>query len=403
MHSRAGLITLANTLLLSSCANERNAPADVPVARVEQGVLRGEPATGRAYDAIGALVSSRVVFDQNIGAPRTIVTAFCTASLISSSVLLTAKHCVRTLQATLDDPLIEVVFALGPAALHPVRKVAIAGAAAAPGDEGGFVHLGRDVGVVFLGERVTEVEPVKLAMLTEPMVGTVVEAVGSGIRDGARNFGQRQRGAVRLTALSGRIFEQALGDFEGFERWLTEDLLVLQTGTDQAGGGTAPGDAGIGARPEGGRDAGQTAADTTRPEGLNGLQRRYDDTLLVAEYEAFVGGTAESAQPCSGDSGGPLLNDGKVYGVASGVLRTNKPVCDYGAVYATFGPEVMTFLDAVRRDPCKGVPSAGRCSGQAIVKCRREGGERWLDAQPCQDGAVCAVKNGQPQCVASNE
>ncbi len=52
-------------------------------------------------------------------------------------------------------------------------------------------------------------------------------------------------------------------------------------------------------------------------------------------------------QPCSGDSGGPLLRNGKVFGVASGVLRSSERVCDHGTVYATFGPEVLDFIKRV--------------------------------------------------------
>ncbi len=397
MHSRVVLVSLANALLFGSCADGHSAPDDGPATSVEQSIVRGEPAVGPAYAAVGALVASRTIFDQNIGALRTIVTPFCTASLISRTVLLTAKHCVRTLEGALEDPLIDVIFALGPDALNPVRKVSIAGAAAAPGDQGGFVHFGRDVGVVFLGEQVTEVEPLKLATLRDRMVGADLEAVGFGIRDEALNFGTRQKGIVRLSALQGRVFEHALGDFEGFQRWLTEDLFVLQSGPDHVGDDAPLLDAGFDA----GVDAG--AFDTAPPETPNSLHVRYDDTLLVPDYEAFVGGDADSAQPCSGDSGGPLLKDGKVYGVASGVLRTNKLVCDYGAVYATFGPDVMAFLKEARRDPCKGVAGTGECSGRAIVRCVSQGGERRLDKQRCQKGALCAVKNGAAQCVTSDE
>ncbi len=393
MHSRVVLVSLANALVFSSCADGHSAPDDRTATSVEQSIVRGEPATGPAYDAIGALVASRTIFDQNIGALRTIVTPFCTASLISPSVLLTAKHCVRTLEGALEDPLIDVVFALGPDALNPVRKVAIADAAAAPGDQGGFVHFGRDVGVVFLGEQVTEVEPLKLATFRDRMVGAGLEAVGFGIRDEALNFGTRQKGLVKLTALQGRVFEHALGDLEGFQRWLTEDLFLLQSGPDHADGDTLWLDAGL--------DAGSFG--TAHPEAPNELRERYEGTLLVPDYEAFVGGDADSAQPCSGDSGGPLLKDGEVYGVASGVLRTNKLVCDYGAVYATLGPDVMAFLKEARRDPCKRVAAAGECSGGAVVRCVSQGGERRLDRQPCQKGTLCTVKSSAAQCVTSSD
>jgi hypothetical protein len=297
---------------------------------------------GRAYDAIGALVATRSYYDLDAAEVKQRVTPFCTATLISPTTLLTAKHCARTVAMALEDPLVELHFALGPDARAPKRVVPIAEAQGAPGDDGGFVHFGRDVAVVFLDEKVKGIKPLELATLKDKQVGTGFEAVGYGIQNAEGEFGTRQKGLVKLKALEGRVFELALGDYAAYETWLSEELLAsippAEAQIEDAG------TAGM----DGGFDAGLPEEASYEDEQREGFRVRYDETRLMAGYEAFVGGDSKSVQPCSGDSGGPLLKNGKIYGVASGVLRTDKLVCDHGAVYATFGPEVMRFLEGAK-------------------------------------------------------
>jgi hypothetical protein len=348
MTYRVGLACTASALFLSACSAGPTGHSAPNLSRQQSAIMRGEPAVGPAYDAIGALVATRVFYDENVGAVRTQVTPFCTASLISNTTVLTAKHCARTVALALKDPLVTLHFALGPDARAPKHKVTIVKAEEAPGDQGGFVHFGRDVAVVLLGEKVQEVTPLTLATLHDDMVGQGFEAVGYGIQNAEGKLGTRQKGRVKLTALEGRVFELALGDYAAYETWLAEELLMTSAAAgkpeaDDAGLADDM-DAGLHAGSDAGSDAGQRDNAQSDDTAREAWRVRYDDTPLMAGYEAFVGGDAESVQPCSGDSGGPLLKNGQVYGVASGVLRSEQRVCDHGAVYATFGPEVMRFL-----------------------------------------------------------
>ena len=207
------------------------------------------------------------------------------------------------------------------------------------------MHFGRDVAIVLLGEKVKGIAPLKLATLHDKMLGQGFEAVGYGIQNAEGEFGTRQKGRVKLKALEGRVFELALGDYAAYETWLAEEVLM----TSSAAGRQEVEDAGLPDGMDAGLDAGLADIAESDDTARDAFRARYDDTRLVAGYEAFVGGYPESAQPCSGDSGGPLLKNGKVYGVASGVLPTQKLVCDHGTVYATFGPEVMRFLKDGKR------------------------------------------------------
>jgi hypothetical protein len=347
MTHRFGLTCAASALIFSACSEGPTDESAPELSQRAQSIVRGEPAVGRAYDAIGALVATRSYYDLDVGEVRQRVTPFCTASLISQTTLLTAKHCVRTVAMALEDPLVELHFALGPDARAPKRKIAIVEAEGAPGDDDGFVHFGRDVAVVFLDEKVKGIKPLELATLKDKQVGTGFEAVGYGIQNAEGDFGTRQKGLVKLKALEGRVFEMALGDYAAYETWLSEELLATippaDTQVEDAGAVSVDGGS------YAGFDAGLAGEPIAAEDEREGFRVRYDETRLMAGYEAFVGGDSKSVQPCSGDSGGPLLKNGKVYGVASGVLRTDKLVCDHGAVYATFGPEVMRFLEGAKK------------------------------------------------------
>src|SRR5690606_6073775 len=110
-------------------------------------------------------------------------------------------------------------------------------------------------------------------------------------------------------------------------------------------------------------------------------------------YEAFLGNAEGDAQPCLGDSGGPLFtrdgDDFVVHGVVSWGLAIRSlladPVdgessaCQFGGVYATFGPAVrrMLALDLgllEGDDPteaCAVAPELDHCDGDVALRCVR--------------------------------
>ncbi|WP_437613725.1 trypsin-like serine protease [Sorangium sp. So ce834] len=105
------------------------------------------------------------------------------------------------------------------------------------------------------------------------------------------------------------------------------------------------------------------------------LRKHYDEAVLLAGHEALVGAGEGDAQPCYGDSGSPLVRtEGgrlRVYGVASGVIRTNQLACDYGTVYATLGPDVLAFAKKASTwsDPCGDTKIDGVCEGFTAERC----------------------------------
>src|SRR6185369_5697553 len=98
-------------------------------------------------------------------------------------------------------------------------------------------------------------------------------------------------------------------------------------------------------------------------------QRVYDASLLDKEYEVVTGGVPGDAQPCFGDSGSPLIrrSNGRnvAYGVVAGGIDSRDLVCDYGPVYASFGPETLAFLPKAQAwvDPCGDLTTQGTCAG----------------------------------------
>jgi hypothetical protein len=67
-----------------------------------------------------------------------------------------------------------------------------------------------------------------------------------------------------------------------------------------------------------------------------------------------------------------------------------RPLCDFGQIFATFGPVSFEFLEAERSwtDPCRDVDSDGRCRDGVFERCETTfgggaGGLRRLVAGTC--------------------
>ncbi len=351
---------LASLAFLGACTSTPEKPEAKP-AEIEgqaQAILDGEPANDARYDAVGALILSHHVVDPIAGEVKELRGPFCTATLIAPNKVLTAKHCARVLDRVPDLLEASTFFAVGPDANHPTRLVPLAGHDEAPGDEGGFVHMGRDVAVITLAESVSDIAPAKLGTLKERMVGKRFEVVGYGFQDAQGTLGTRKKGSVPLTAIEGQVFADAFGNFEAFHAWIGELFPEADASDASEATGSPDDDAGtlvamFSGEPDGGSGDGEAASDArVRDEAY--WRAWYEKTTLLDGYEAFAGREPGGAQPCFGDSGGPLLRvtkDGvlKVFGVASGGMRADE-VCDHGTVFATFGPEVKAFLRQHRRD-----------------------------------------------------
>jgi len=138
----------------------------------------------------------------------------------------------------------------------------------------------------------------------------------------------------------------------------------------------------------------------------------YNETVLLDGYEVYVGNAPGNAQPCYGDSGGPLLRmvngDLTIYGVTSGGLSSSTMLCDFGGVYASFGPEVASFLKTspAWKDPCENVSRLGACKKSSSNRCTYPGeGKRRVVVTDCSLlGQNCVVaSDGQALCAYPGE
>ncbi|KYG01083.1 hypothetical protein BE21_56840 [Sorangium cellulosum] len=356
-----------------------------------QAIIGGVDAESNALDAIGSLGVAVEAANEETGAHDVQYLPFCSGTLIGKSTVLTAKHCVDAAREMAAKG--RVYFGVGFDGTHPDRTVDIVELGRAPGHEGGFVRFGRDVGIAHLDEEITDIEPAAMAALSDADIDTRFAAIGYGVQDNENTLGTRKAGSVTLRAREGKIYELMFGSFDAFKQWATtrdrsERLARLSAEAEAEG------------------DEGEAACDI---DCL--LRKYYDEMVLLGGYEALVGAGEGDAQPCYGDSGSPLVRiEGgrlRVYGVASGVIRTNQLACDYGTVYATLGPDVLAFAKKASAwsDPCGDTEIDGVCVGFTAKRCTAldEGPRRVtktdcsLLGQTCgQDGtgAVACVEPG---------
>ncbi|WP_437940494.1 S1 family peptidase [Sorangium sp. So ce341] len=323
-----------------------------------QAIIGGVDAKSDALGAIGSLGVAVEAANEETGALDVQYSPFCSGTLIGKSTVLTAKHCVDAARKMAAEG--RVYFGVGFDGTHPDRTVDIVELGRAPGHEGGFVSFGRDVGVVHLDEEISDIEPAAMAALSDADIDTRFAAIGYGVQDNENTSGTRKAGSVTLRAREGKVFELMFGSFEAFRQWATtgdrSELLARSLAETEEEGNEG--------------EAGCAEGDI---DCL--LLKYYDAMVLLAGYEALVGAGEGDAQPCYGDSGGPLVRiEGgrlRVYGVASGVMRSNQLACDYGTVYATLGPDVLAFAKKASAwsDPCGDTEIDGVCEGRTAKRC----------------------------------
>jgi hypothetical protein len=334
-------------------------------------LIGGFSANDVRLDAIGAMV-----LVPPAGAPQHL----CGASLLTPETVLTAKHCVQAIPQAMRAGF-RIGFAVGANVAAPKQLVEVAGFASAPGDEGGFIGVGRDVAVLHLDRPVGGITPVGLGQLNDDEIGRPFAAVGHGVQDSLQSIGSRRLGRQTLKAREGLTLEWLFGSFGRF-------LYYLRTHEVPVGDDVPP-------LPE------------PLPAGFEDMARaEWDNTTLLPEDEVVTGGLPGDAQPCFGDSGSPLVRfeGGRyvVYGVVSGGIDTQQMMCDLGAVYATFGPAVVPFVEAAARwvDPCGAVDVRGTCEGNVAKRCTTlvEGPRRITSFDCGLLGMTCNQKQGQVSC-----
>lgn len=385
------LAHLSALSLLPACSAAPVEGGDESVDADSQAIIGGVDAKSNALDAIGSLGVAVEAVNAETGALDVQYHPFCSGTLIGKSTVLTAKHCVDAVRPMAAEG--RVYFGVGFDGRHPDRTVDIVELGRAPGHEGGFVSFGRDVGVVQLDEEITDIEPAAMVDLSDADIDTRFAAIGYGVQDNEETSGTRKAGSVTLNAREGKVFELMFGSFEAFKQWVTtgdrSELLARFSAETEAEG-----------------DEGEAAC---AEDGIDCLLREYyDETVLLAGYEAFVGAGEGDAQTCYGDSGSPLVRiEGgqlRVHGVVSGGIRTNQLACDYGTVYATLGPDVLAFAKKASTwsDPCGDTEIDGVCEGFTAKRCTAldEGPRRVTKTDCSLLGQTCGQdETGAVACV----
>jgi hypothetical protein len=408
--ARAGvLLTALLPLVVSGCGGSQS--RDPATEGNDNQIIGGFDAKDMRLDAIGSLV---LISPQLPYYPRLPPQILCGAALLTPESVLTAKHCADVIPQAISYGY-TLAFALGPDASKPRKTAEIVAYEVAPaGSSRGFVGVGRDVAVLHLENPLAGEATVDIGVLTEEDLGKPFAAIGYGTQDNTGRVGTRKLGRQTLRAREGRVFEILFGGFEPFFDWFKQRVLgpgrapmpldgpvAISVVGESDGGGPVPAP-----------DAG--ASDALPPADDGGIydyvreyaQRLFDSVVLERDYEVVTGGVPGDSQPCFGDSGSPLIrrSNGRnvAYGVVSGGVDSRDLVCDYGTVYASFGPETLAFLQKAQAwvDPCGDLTSQGTCDGTVARRCTNlvEGRRRLVEFDCAALELSCNSSRGQVAC-----
>ena len=231
--------------------------------------------------------------------------------------MLTAKHCAAGVDLELILNKQRVFFAIGANSQNAKSTEAI-DVTGSDLSKGGAAGLGSDVAVYILAEPVEDVQPIPYLdrHLQSNEVSDKFTAVGYGLQEDGKTYGTRRRGTLTLQAVEGQPLHSIFGSKDNFVTHLER---------------------------------------SETPEWIEDNQDKIDDfydLTLLPGHEAYLGMGEGDAQPCPGDSGGPLLAniDGTltVVAVASGSFKGESSPCStVGEVYATLGESVQPMLKRV--------------------------------------------------------
>ncbi|KYF71951.1 hypothetical protein BE15_27170 [Sorangium cellulosum] len=263
---------------------------------------------------------------------------FCTGSLIGVKTVLTAYHCVKGSKG--KDVRFRLSSNLKSGMGSSINVLNSDRDRNSPLD-GGYMNQGSDVAVMELeAEADGPIEPLDVRVLDMHRVGKDEPFYGVGYyfqRNGTIPDGARRIAGFTLRATDGRFLEDAFLTKENFEQCSAAARLTPKISALSLSGGP------FWIRcPLSISDDGQS--------GFPSIEDAYQQKLLRG-YQVWLDDGPDGAQPCKGDSGGPLLRQTErglaVYGVLSGsvsLVGSDSSGCGFGAVYSIVAPKTLKWL-----------------------------------------------------------
>jgi secreted trypsin-like serine protease len=270
-------------------------------------ILRGQVAFDSAHDAVGSIGTFTADGQYHMR---------CSATLITPQLVLTAKHCV--LAEGFSGSGEQLSFAVGPDANQPLMTQTLTIEHLAEPATGGVSELGSDVALLRLDQPILDVTPLEVARepLASEALGSQLTAFGYGTDVGcgysAASSTLRRQGTEELRARRGNVFDRIFGSHDLY-------LNVALRSKDRAS-----------------------------------AELRYQNGWLLEGREAWLEASAEGAQTCFGDSGGPIFSAASgspaqpsIVGVTSWSYASASEICAYGTVLALLGPDTLAAIDAL--------------------------------------------------------